>query len=708
MNEEQPKVESENNEGVVSTLPKSLSSAYRDKMGRLLNLSEKQKKNLKKWLKNRIREWKEDTQDLHKRLEEDNELVECVKYETDFPWSDASNVHIDVTGIYMDTFEGVEERSILGADKIWQAETDVDELRDSLADIEDALNYKARNEWNIEKCLKEVFFKTNRDKKGYVQATWCEDYKKVNDIAIISNEEEFLNEFPSAEESGLSQEEYDEQRAASRQASPESPLEIPITYEKQQYFGVKGEVVDRIDFVTIPAWVDNIKDERCRGYGKRFTLHRETIRQKGKDKVFYDDEVKELLKKNGNSRGENPYYASKDWIDGVKRTNKKDEYESFELVIKGRLDGENGEEGTYLVTYSEDHDVLLGVMEYYYRVDMYAEFTIGRKSIPDQTRDLNDEIDTQHNQRINIRTITSVPTFKAHNDLKQDPTFDPEAEENKWKPGRIFWSSKPELFDQFKIQPTDLGESLSEETNDMKLLDLRLGSAVSLLSGSVAPGDPNAPGNKTAIMINQTNLRMEKPLNELREGVSELGDICASHYYQFGPPLIHFQRSATDKPGLQAEESASIPKKMLRNGIKMKMKGITVINNPDSEMQRLIVLYQQLMTVPEFQNNPKARVQLWRDALRAGRINNRDKYLPSLEEVQAMQVQLQKQAMMQMAQEKAMAEAKAKAELVENRIKEARRSLEVKSLSERMANAQMGEGPAAPVEAPATNGEVPV
>lgn len=121
-----------------------------------------------------------------------------------------------------------------------------------------------------------------------------------------------------------------------------------------------------------------------------------------------------------------------------------------------------------LVTYAPEHDELMAVMEYPYRVDFYALFRIEKRpnrlignSVPNQSRDLNHLMDTQATQRVLSREITTVPSFKAKKSAKGD--FDPEAEENRWRPGAIFWLEDPEAFDQFKVQPTDLGESMQEE-----------------------------------------------------------------------------------------------------------------------------------------------------------------------------------------------------------------------------------------------------
>jgi hypothetical protein len=697
-------ITSDSTQPAFAKVPASLTEEYRQKLGTNLELTDAQRKRLTTWLKASLDGWQRDTAELHQNLLDDNDLVEGVVPETSFPWDGASNVHAPITEMYMEIFESVEKRSILGADLIWYAETDDEDLKDVTADVEDALNFKARNDWNICRSIEQVFPTTNRDGLGLLEITWCEEYEKTHDIVLITSPDEFIQEFPDPESAGVTDEEYKRWAQQSLAATDEEPMEIPITFEKEVYRGCKGEVVELINFVTIPATAPSIRHESCRGYGKRFTMRKETLRQKAKDGVLYKDAVERLIKSQQNDSGATDYLRAQDEIEGLERTN-KDAFELFSLTIKGKLDGENDEEGErkFMVLYSLKKNELIQCMEYPYRVDHYAEFRIDSRtnrligrSIPRKVRDLNDEIDTQHNQRINIRTISSVPSFKAQKTKKD--VFDPEAEENKWRPGVVFWLDDFDTFEQFKVQPTDMGESLSEENNDLKILDMYLGSAAALLSGGTAPGDPSAPGNKTAIMIQQSNLRMDDPLSELREGVNQVGDICLSHTYQFDRPLIDFQKERDTINGVD-RETRTIHKKYLRRGIRMKMKGVTVVNNPDSEMQKMFQLYQQLMTEPTFQQNTEGRVQLLRDALRAGRVPGRQRYLPTPEELQQQMVDVQKQALQQMEAEKAQAAADQANQENQARIASAQNEIKTKDLAQKLAERSM-----AAAGAPAVNG----
>lgn len=675
----------------ISSLPRTLQESYRRRLGTLLDLTEEQKKRLKGWLKKRIDEWVDDTQDLHRMLEEDNDLVEGIVDEVSGVYDGwGSNVHVDVTGIYMDVFLSIEKRSILGAENIWFAESENEEMWDKLADVESYLNKKSRTEWNIAETIPMAIYSKNRDGLCAVKITWEEDYEKVSDIIICGSVDDFLNEFPNPEEAGLDVDQWVElANYISENATDEFPVEIPMTCEQRKYYGNKAQVVELINFVTIPATVTTIYNSSCRGYGMRFNERKEEIREKINQEVYYKDEARKLLEKGANDSMTTKFVESQDYAEGLRRSNKKDEFWNYELVVKGRLDGEGGEEGKYIVVYNRAKDILLRAIEYPYRVDFYATFVLNKrpnrligKSIPRKTRDMNDEIDTQHNQRINSRTISSVPTFKAHSDFKKE--WDPQDPDNRWRPGMIMYSEHPEYIDQFKIQPTDLGESMAEEKNDFTILDLSLGAPAALFSGQANPLDPNAPGNKTAMMINQGNLRMDDTLQEDREGISMMGKICLSHLYQFGPPILEYvSDSLVD--GQRSRQTKTIHKKFLRNGINLSMSGLTVLNNPDAEMAKMMQLHQFLLGEPLFAQNPKLRIEHLRDILKMGRIPGRNRYMPTVEELQRMTIEDQKRAILEIEAQNQQAQVDQQQADVENAMSDARSTIQMKNVADKLA-----------------------
>ncbi len=676
--------------------PMSIRDLTRERMGQLLPLTESQKKRLCKFLEEELDAWEADTEELHARLADDADLCDGIIFETDFPWENCSNVHIPITETYMDVYWSVQKRSILGADLIWNAETDSDELRDLTDQIDEMLNWKARNEWNVEHEMRNVFYSTNRDGLGILEHTWEEETEPCRDVVLVTTVDEFFTEFPYPEEVGLTPDQYLEvAQYIDEKASEEFPVEIPISFDKTTYSGVKAEVVDLVNFVIIPAFAPAIKHSLCRGYGKRFKLRAQTLRQKSKDKVYYADAVTKLIKE-GPSTDVTEYERLRDEADGLNRSNVNDGYTLFQLCVKGRLDGDEGEEGKHLVVYSKEHKQLLACMDFPYRVDNMALFRIDErpnrlrgKSVPDKTRDINDEIDTHHNMRQNGRAVSLVPTFKAKKSLKQDSDFDPESEHNRFAPGKIFWLEDFSAFDQFRVQPTDMGESMQEEKSDMNLLDLYLGAPVAVMSGSTAPGDPTAPGNKQAMMIAQGNLRMDSVLESLRWGVEDSGDICLALTYQFGPPMIEYQ-AMVENGGQMKRVTKTIHKRFLRRNIRTKMSAVTVINNPDAEMQKKLNLYTALAQEPMMAEFVPGRIELLRDALKAGHEMGRDRYLPSLDQVKAYMVNIQKQAMVQMAQEAALKKQQEQQAMVKQRLADAQTKEKIRAAAQAKAAENLG------------------
>lgn len=701
MNDEVKNIEADAEEAEISKLPASLSDQYKNSIGELIELTDKQKQRLKGWLKDRISEWEQDTSELHQNLEYDNDLVEGVIYDTDWPWEGAFSTHIPLTETYMEVFKSVEKRSILGADTIGYAETSENdpEVLEMIAEIDSMLNFKIRNEWNIESALKAVFWTTNRDGLGTLEIVWEETYRKCKDVILLTNIQDFEKEFPTPEDSGMDQEEWLELGIrVEQEASDEFPLEVPISFEKRVYYGNKANVIELVNFVTIPATVPDIRDEMCRGYGKRYQARSGTIRDMIKEKRAYKVEAEALL--NGNSQFEVPSYLSaQDQIEGLRRSNTKDTHELFQLCIRGRLNGDDAkdeddqynEEMDYLVIYNKKSDKLLACMEFPYRVPNYALFRIDSrpnrlvgKSIPSKTRTINEKVDFMSNNRVNGWAISNIPVFKAL--LSKKMELEPELLQQRFKPGKIFWISDFNAFDQFKIQPTDQGESMNEQRNDQAILDLYLGSAASLLSGGAPSQDPNAPGNKTAMMITQSNLRMDDPLDELREGVEQTMNICLSHLYQFGSPIINY-RSADDQG--RFSETKTLHKKFLRRGINMKMSGVSVILNPEFEMQNSIKVHQLLMSEPLYASNEQLRVEGLKAALRAGRIPNRNRLLPPVEKIHEMQVGVQQEAMKKMQMEKMMAAKQAEEAALKQRMGKAKQELDIRNTAKRLSEENM-------------------
>lgn len=651
-------------------------------IGELLNLSETRLKRVKKKLKDEIESWERDTTELQEKLEHWHNLSEGIIEETDWPYEGAFETHIDLIGIYLKVYHSIERRSILGSENIWYAEADpdFDYLQDKLTDIETMLNYKARSDWNIEEMIPESFTCANRDGLCGLIIPYVIDIEHKEDKIIISNEQEFMEEFPDSSELGK---DYDTLlNMVLADASDESPLEIPIEFDKVIYEGPKAYLVERANLVMFPASAPSLRMEHCRGWGHRFEIQRIEVKRKMEDEEWDSDECKEFLKKTSKKSSDYApnYIQNRDSNVGISRSKNTEMHQFFELIYWMRM-GKGSQDVRYHFIYSKEYDVLVMAKKYVYNVDIMALFRIDRragqldgKSVTGQLEFLNEALDLNWNQRFQSREITGVPSFKAKLDAKAGPDgFDPKAEENQFHPGVWFWVKNMDDIQQFQVQPVDYGQSLNEDLQIFKIASFIMGVDMQLFSGQTPAGDPQAPGNKTQMLISMGNLRMEDPLAELRYGVEQVGSICLSHLYQFGPAQIGYKAQEGNQ-----QATKYLKKRILRNGLKVKMQGVTVVMNSDTEFQRWLERYMVLVKEPLIAQNPQYRIELLRRALRNGRIPNADKILPSIEEIKRQQVETTKQAiseMMTQQQAQQAAQVQAQQQEVVKRDQESKKAL---------------------------------
>ena len=675
----------------IDDLPVHLSWEYRNKMGRLLKLSKTQEKKLKKRIKKEIESYETDTSQLMQDLMDDFDLIEGNVEETDFPWEGSSQVDTGITQMYEDAYYSTERRSLLGADTIWMMEVKPgnDQLQEQRNAIEQAINYYATNEWNIVKGMKQALRITNRDGVCPVEVDYVEDYEKTKDFVLVHNTDDFYEEFPSAEESGMSEAAYRKLlRKVQLKATTEEPVKIAIEYEKPEYVGPKLNPLDYAEFLIFPASACEISE--ARGWGKKYTLRKGEVRQKMDDKLWYKDACKDFLKW---ARGEAKipeYKANRLMVAGLNQSDKSDDHVFYRLVYKCRLDGK--EVMKLLVEYHKDSDSLMSCIAYPYRVNNYAFVRIKIKpkqlrgeSIPDNTRESHYENNALHRQRGDSRTINNVPTFKAPLSIKKD--FDPSDERNQWRPGNWFFFPDDAMKDVGPMSGgnRDLGETLQEEQHNMNLLDLRMGSAIHAVSGIADPNNPDAPGNKTAMLIGQSNMRMDNPISELGEGLSEIGDICISMFYQFGPNQIPYKVKEMDQ-GREVETTKELSKRYLRYGLRAKMKNVSVRLNPEGEFWQGVQRHKFLLQEPVFASNDDVRYNHVQKVLRDGRITDWEQILPSMQQVKQRQLQMQMQAMKMLQAEQELEER----EIAETReqavMKDAEKEFKLKKLAEQRAS----------------------
>lgn len=609
--------------------------------GDLLSMDFSTRMRLEKFCSKAVESWLASAAAHHENLRRWNDLLEGLSEETDFPWHGASNLHVPLVGIHCVTLHSVMSRSLLTVDPLWYVGSLDTEIREHAVEIEEALNYKTKSELNILEAEREVLTNTVRDGIGWMQLVWSHESEMVETVVRVRSVQEFQTNFPDAESAGLSDGEYTQTlRKIEATASEEAPYEVQVSMERVDYHGPKAFVVDEADMVRAPMTATTLKN--CRAYGKRYYARKEEIRKLGEDGKLWRRAAENWCAMGKGGTKDDPWRRALESIEGIAEDNQSfsDERELYSLVARFPMQ-KGRDECKLLVTYSHEQKRVLGVAKYPYTKDCYTPRRLIRRpgrmigiSIPERLEDMNESVDDSVNYEINSNYIEMAPVFKGKKTAQKD--FDPDLEENWIRPAVILWLEDPKEFDQLKIQASDKNAAKLMRQELMRYAEMYIGPT-QLLSGRESPMDPDAPGNKTIALIQQSNMRIEDYINEYRLGFEEMGNFIVALYYQFGDDNLDYVNKDNSVD--------SVRKDIFRKEPKFRAHGVTANLSPEVEFQKAVQWWGLLQGEPMVGGDPMRRRELLNMVMVSGRLPNRQALLPPKPEVEEMQQkQLEKEA----------------------------------------------------------------
>lgn len=624
-------------------------------MRRAISLDDDQKTYVKKVLKNCWNEWQQNTVLLRQKLRRANDLMEGIKEPKTFPWQDCSDLHMPIIEIHITILHSIVSSTVLENDPVCYVKTLVDGIGEKVdTDIEQFLHWTCRIQLNIDSAHSDIYWKVYQDGLCVGDLDWVEEFDRRFEVRTYESTNDFERDFPTPQDAGLSQESY-----ANHLLDIVSKGRIQVKIEEifTKYRGPRLRVVELKDLIVIPTTSPTF--EYAMFVGDAFVQRADYFRKLARQDWFDKDEVRKMLQFPGLSDSPDDISQQQDRIEGVakNRVTQADEYYAMQGILKINLneaykshddyEDDFETEQMYLVVYHKDSDSLLRIEEYPYfhgrikyipyRFKKRVNRLIGQ-SIYDQLVDINDEIDTQHNQRIDSRTITTVPSF-----IKlATADFDPTRKDQRFYPGVTFKVNNFNEVKQFDIRQTDLGESMAEEQNLMYLADLRTGASQLGRTGQGGKNDPRAPAKKIMAQIQQSNQRVDDHIRELKIGTAECFTQVLELYYQFAGPMITFIRK---DPDTQAFVKQSIARTKLRTrNTFIEVARTSTTDNPSMLVQKYLTLYQLLSNDPLIGGNIIRRRELIFRLLKGLREPNMDKLVPSipdlLKELQAQQASI--------------------------------------------------------------------
>lgn len=605
---------------------------------RRLKLSSELEKQVKTLLRQGWEEWDSNTSSLRSKLRRANDLMEGVKEPKTFPWPESSNLHIPLIEIHITICHSVVAATMLDMDPIWYIKALIEGLGENVdKDIEKFLHWKSKAEWFIDTILSDIYWTTYRDGTGIGDLDWVEQYETMYDIRRYEDVKTFKAEFPDEIAAGISKEEY---KDYVKSLIEDDEIQIQVQERIPKYRGPRLRLVELKDFIVVPTTAPDLDYAQiiADAFIQRANYFKSlTVVSKEEESWLDTTEVNRMCGTAGMTNTPDQISQSQDQIEGIARTRvtPADEYWCMQGVVKIDLNGDGIEE-KYLFMYHKDSDSLLRFERYPY-IHNRMKYIIWRfkkrpnrllgQSLYDQLVDINDEVDTQHNQRVDSRTITTVPSF-----IKLDSaTFDPTRRDQRFYPGVTFKVTSFTQFKQLEIKQTDMGQSMQEEQNLFFIADTRTGASQSR-TGRENSRDPRASGKKLQQLVQQSNQRLDDHMRELRLGTAELGSQLLELCYQFCPDLIPYPKFNKDTK--QYVQGMMDRKKLRNRNMVLEVARTTMADNPSQQVQRELTKYQLLSKEPLIGGNMLRRRELIFRLLTAWRERDIEKLLATPEEIQ--------------------------------------------------------------------------
>lgn len=626
----------------ATTQPASLTEVFFQKV----ELDKDQRQAIAEDLHKHIREGMAARGDLDDLLMRWNDMAEGIAAPKNFPWEESSNLFVPITEIHLSNIHAASRQTLLKGDQIVHVRSvgykNPDPSRASR--LERYLNFKSMVELPLTDRFSQGISCSLRDGTSLLQIQWAEEKDKVRRIRTFNTEAEFRAQYPTPG-GDIPESKYNK---VLKELSENKIAKLIVSEDKISYKGPVVTVVQLADFIMSPMTAVMTKFANL--VGKVFTLSSSELKRL--EKFNHWDDVQDVIDSKEDGRKDQATESKND-IEGISRRAGHGEFVMVDGIHRYDLDGDGIDE-MYLFAFHPATKTVCDYMYYPYFhgrdcfVPLRWKKRPGRflaRGICQMLEDINSEINTQHNQRIDSRTITTVPTFKAKSNTKN--TFNPERKDQRFQPGRVFYLESMDDVQQFDIRPVDMGETLQEESALMELADKETG-ATQLRSGMETKADPRAPAAKVNMLLNQSNVRLDDGFEELagsaidNEGLSgALYQILELYYQFFDEDLAEIPLLKPDmQPEMDAQNKPATMKfrqeDLVTDGLRIQMAKTSSMLNPDSMLLKFMQVFQLLISDPLVGGRPKSRLELIRELLALARVENQDKYLPKDEQEAAM------------------------------------------------------------------------
>lgn len=598
-----------------------------------LNLGAKKLKQLENIVKKNYRAWDEGYSSVRSDLKALNRLMEGAEDATSFPFGTESSSQIDLR-LPAEKFRSLRanfRRAVFGNPQLVVAGlkpgADIDAgIRNK---VEAAINWIIFEICNLGDMLKDSDLPSFRDGTALLYGEYVRDIERGINCKVYTSVDEFQSDYPDAETAGCTEEKY--QEIIDTLLDP-GETEVRVEYELDFLArnGPQFTLFPLINFIHYPFYPDEVRDLTM--YGYPYKEGRNKFIERRKHNYYYADALESIADKFDTATYEDEWDSERDRIEGI-ASDYKDAYKFARIIVKADLDNDRRTE-VYSVIYWPEKEKILRVENYRIRknIPCIVPFRFIRRdgrfagvSLLKDGKDLFGEINAFHRHRSNKRRLTDSVTTIAPNSMKEAL-----GDNYQFVPGGTLWTPddlfmKGQVPRQFQI--TSIADDTArDEALTIRFLEGLMGPSMGM-SGQEDPGDPNAPGNKTAMLLQQANYRVADYIDEWKRSIPNVLALLTALVYQNSKSKIAFRN-------IFGEEDEIDSSLLISDFVKWSLKSNGVPFSPEAEMGRIMKVAAGIMQLGglPFKIDPKTLLNISNDFIIASRIPGWEKYIINLPE----------------------------------------------------------------------------
>jgi len=530
---------------------------------------------------------------LEQQIIDNQNLYDGITEAPQLTWSSA-NYHVWITTMMVDIATIKAKEHTFSANPIILLEPSDEmsqkEQKEDLRDREDRLDYKLRKDVEIENIMHPVYRETFIQGTSFVKVAvsndieWC-NYKHIYEITpeelqtynekktATGDIKRFETDFPNHFSNEVEHKNF-------TKLLSEGIVTVQIEEQKQIYYGTK---ITRIPLEKL--WLrPKIKD-----------LRRQTVIAEEKDYVWSDIE----------KRGYSDYYI-KDKVDELKDRASEEYWKKDYCIFEFRLfaDLGDGKMSRYIITMDKDSEIILRAIYFPYehhKLDIVAFYIMPKDDnaygygFCERMQDNNKMLDNSWNILFNTYTWAHNPLIVTND---PDTTFGGQD----WAPLSVVkLKAGPDAY----MKPLELTypktDTLVITQYSERFSEFATGITAGM-SGRENAADPSAPASKTAMLLEESNLRVKDYIKELLKSIALIGELVEKTELQFKPNQYDY---------LKDGYNVSVNKSIYMKNVRYVAHGLTVSIDKFSDL-KLIMQFIGFLVInyPEKMKDPNIRYKL--------------------------------------------------------------------------------------------------